>query len=112
MNAFASIVTLPNKITPSEIFALELTSAFVEMCDDKDVQRLTFDSYLYKRVVTMNPWQQLKLTFLTIGAVFRGNALAPAHYVPVASAVRTEEEANLMLTTGAIKGGIKTTKVC
>ena len=86
--------------------------AFVEMCDDKDVQRLTFDSYLYKRVVTMNPWQQLKLTFLTIGAVFRGNALAPAHYVPVASAVRTEEEANLMLTTGAIKGGIKTTKVC
>jgi geranylgeranyl diphosphate/geranylgeranyl-bacteriochlorophyllide a reductase len=23
--------------------------AFVEMCDDKDVQRLTFDSYLYKR---------------------------------------------------------------
>lgn len=86
--------------------------AFVEMCDDKDVQRLTFDSYLYKRVVTMNPWQQLKLTFLTIGAVFRGNALAPAHYAPVASAVRTEEEANLMLTTGAIKGGIKTTKVC
>ena len=86
--------------------------AFVEMCDDKDVQRLTFDSYLYKRVVTMNPWQQLKLTFLTIGAVFRGNALAPSHYVPVASAVRTEEEANLMLTTGAIKGGIKTTKVC
>jgi geranylgeranyl reductase len=86
--------------------------AFVEMCDDKDVQRLTFDSYLYKRVVTMNPWQQLKLTFLTIGAVFRGNALAPAHYFPVASAVRTEEEANLMLSTGAIKGGIKTTKVC
>jgi geranylgeranyl reductase len=86
--------------------------AFVEMCDDKDVQRLTFDSYLYKRVVTMNPWQQLKLTFLTIGAVFRGNALAPAHYSPVASAVRTEEEANLMLSTGAIKGGIKTTKVC
>ena len=25
--------------------------AFVEMCDDKDVQKLTFDSYLYKRVV-------------------------------------------------------------
>ncbi|NBO27734.1 MAG: geranylgeranyl reductase [Synechococcaceae bacterium WBA_2_066] len=81
--------------------------AFVEMCDDKDVQRLTFDSYLYKRVVTMNPWQQLKLTFLTIGAVLRGNALAPNIYLPVDSAVRTDLEATEMLRTGAIKGGIK-----
>ena len=32
------------------------------MCDDRDVQKLTFDSYLYKRVVMMNPWQQIKLT--------------------------------------------------
>ena len=64
--------------------------AFVEMCDDKDVQRLTFDSYLYKRVVAMNPWQQLKLTVLTIGAVLRGNALAPGSYDAVPSAVRTE----------------------
>jgi geranylgeranyl reductase len=81
--------------------------AFVEMCDDKDVQRLTFDSYLYKRVVMMNPWQQLKLTFLTIGAVLRGNALAPNIYLPVDSAVRTDLEATEMLRTGAIKGGIK-----
>jgi geranylgeranyl reductase len=66
--------------------------AFVEMCDDKDVQRLTFDSYLYKRVVIMNPWQQLKLTFLTLGSILRGNALAPQAYKPVDSAVRTEEE--------------------
>ena len=77
------------------------------MCDDKDVQRLTFDSYLYKRVVMMNPWQQLKLTFLTIGAVLRGNALAPNIYLPVDSAVRTDLEATEMLRTGAIKGGIK-----
>ncbi|MFM8974714.1 MAG: geranylgeranyl reductase, partial [Vulcanococcus sp.] len=49
--------------------------AFVEMCDDKDVQRLTFDSYLYKRVVAMNPWQQLKLTFKTLASVLRGQAL-------------------------------------
>ena len=81
--------------------------AFVEMCDDKDVQRLTFDSYLYKRVVMMNPWQQLKLTFLTLGSVLRGNALAPASYQPVPSAVRSEDEATAMLDTGAIKGGIK-----
>ena len=39
--------------------------AFVEMCGDMDVQRLTFDSYLYKTVVAMKPLQQLKLTFLT-----------------------------------------------
>jgi geranylgeranyl reductase len=71
--------------------------AFVEMCDDLDVQRLTFDSYLYKRVVTMNPWQQLKLTFRTLASVLRGQALAPSGYRPVASAVRTEAEvAHLM----------------
>ena len=80
--------------------------AFVEMCDDKDVQRLTFDSYLYKRVVAMNPWQQLKLTVLTLGAVLRGNALAPAGYQPVPSAVRSPEEAEALLATGAIRGGI------
>jgi geranylgeranyl reductase len=56
--------------------------AFVEMCDDKDVQRLTFDSYLYKRVVAMNPWQQIKLTLLTLGSVLRGQALAPSSYGP------------------------------
>ncbi|MCX5955443.1 MAG: geranylgeranyl reductase [Cyanobacteria bacterium] len=81
--------------------------AFVEMCDDKDVQRLTFDSYLYKRVVAMNPWQQLKLTFLTLTAVLRGQALAPSSYSPVASAVRSPEEVEAMEAVSAIKGGIR-----
>ena len=81
--------------------------AFVEMCDDQDVQRLTFDSYLYKRVVAMNPWQQLKLTFLTLGAVLRGQALAPAGYRPVPSAVRSEEEMKSLEGSRAIKGGIR-----
>ena len=81
--------------------------AFVEMCDDKDVQRLTFDSYLYKRVVMMNPWQQLKLTLLTLGSVLRGNALAPQGYKPVSSAVREDAEVNAMLAVSSIKGGIK-----
>jgi geranylgeranyl reductase len=81
--------------------------AFVEMCDDKDVQKLTFDSYLYKRVVAMNPWQQLKLTLLTLGAVLRGNALAPASYRPVDSTVRADDEVNAMLAVSAIKGGIR-----
>ena len=51
--------------------------AFVEMCDDRDVQKLTFDSYLYKTVVPANPWVQLKITAKTIGSLLRGNALAP-----------------------------------
>merc|ERR1711898_90422 len=54
--------------------------AFVEMCDDMDVQRLTFDSYLYKRVVAMKPLQQIKLTMLTLGSILRGKALAPLNY--------------------------------
>lgn len=84
--------------------------AFVEMCDDKDVQKLTFDSYLYKRVVVMNPWQQLKLTLLTLGSVLRGHALAPQGYRPVPSAVRSEAVAEEMLAAGSIRGGINASK--
>lgn len=51
--------------------------AFVEMCSDLDVQRLTFDSYLYKTVVPANPITQLKITAKTIASLIRGNALAP-----------------------------------
>jgi len=81
--------------------------AFVEMCDDKDVQRLTFDSYLYKRVVPVNPWQTLKLTMLTFGAYLRGQAFAPSGYRPVPSAVRSEQEVRAMQAVSAIKGGIR-----
>jgi len=51
--------------------------AFVEMCADMDVQKLTFDSYLYKTVVPANPLTQLKITAKTIGSLLRGSALAP-----------------------------------
>ncbi|ERN42324.1 geranylgeranyl reductase [Rubidibacter lacunae KORDI 51-2] len=51
--------------------------AFVEMCSDKDVQRLTFDSYLYKTVVPANPLVQMKITAKTFGSLLRGHALAP-----------------------------------
>ena len=81
--------------------------AFVEMCDDMDVQRLTFDSYLYKKVVAMKPLQQLKITFLTLGSILRGKALAPIEYKPVKSMVRKEEEVEKMLKNFSIKGGIK-----
>ncbi len=84
--------------------------AFVEMCSDMDVQRLTFDSYLYKTVVAMKPLQQLKLTLLTIGSVLRGWALAPGTYKPVPSAVRDDNEVNKMLAVSTIKGGIKSSK--
>ncbi len=57
--------------------------AFVEMCEDVDVQKLTFDSYLYKRVVMANPLVQLKITAKTIGSLIRGNALAPSAPKPV-----------------------------
>jgi geranylgeranyl diphosphate/geranylgeranyl-bacteriochlorophyllide a reductase len=57
--------------------------AFVEMCGDIDVQKLTFDSYLYKTVVPANPFTQLKITAKTIGSLLRGNALAPAKAKPV-----------------------------
>jgi geranylgeranyl diphosphate/geranylgeranyl-bacteriochlorophyllide a reductase len=57
--------------------------AFVEMCDDIDVQKLTFDSYLYKTVVPANPLTQLKITAKTIASLLRGNALAPAAPKPV-----------------------------
>jgi geranylgeranyl reductase len=51
--------------------------AFVEMCGDMDVQKLTFDSYLYKTVVPANPITQLKITAKTLASLLRGNALAP-----------------------------------
>jgi geranylgeranyl diphosphate/geranylgeranyl-bacteriochlorophyllide a reductase len=51
--------------------------AFVEMCSDIDVQKLTFDSYLYKIVTPANPLTQLKITAKTLASLIRGNALAP-----------------------------------
>ncbi|CAM9633880.1 unnamed protein product [Chrysoparadoxa australica] len=52
--------------------------AFVEMCESEYVQKVTFDSYLYKKVQGGNPVDDIKLLFGTIGSLFRGNALAPA----------------------------------
>ncbi|KAE8816700.1 Geranylgeranyl diphosphate reductase, chloroplastic [Hordeum vulgare] len=49
--------------------------AFVEMCADDYVQRMTFDSYLYKRVVPGNPIEDIKLAVNTIGSLVRAIAL-------------------------------------
>eukprot|EP00879_Flechtneria_rotunda_P001453 GHRR01001607.1.p1 GENE.GHRR01001607.1~~GHRR01001607.1.p1 ORF type:complete len:533 (+),score=160.18 GHRR01001607.1:133-1599(+) len=49
--------------------------AFVEMCEDSYVQKMTFDSYLYKTVVPGNPLDDAKLLFNTVASVVRANAL-------------------------------------
>nr|TKS16118.1 geranylgeranyl diphosphate reductase, chloroplastic [Populus alba] len=49
--------------------------AFVEKCADEYVQKMTFDSYLYKRVAPGNPLEDLKLAVNTIGSLVRANAL-------------------------------------
>ena len=49
--------------------------AFVEMCKDEYVQKMTFDSYLYKTVVPGNPLDDAKLAVNTIASLFRANAL-------------------------------------
>nr|ACV41179.1 geranyl geranyl reductase [Posidonia oceanica] len=49
--------------------------AFVEMCADEYVQKMTFNSYLYKKVVPGNPVDDIKLAFNTIGSLVRANAM-------------------------------------
>ncbi|CAB1113060.1 unnamed protein product [Ectocarpus sp. CCAP 1310/34] len=51
--------------------------AFVELCESEYVQKVTFDSYLYKKVQGNNPVEDLKLLFGTFGSLMRGQALAP-----------------------------------
>jgi len=46
--------------------------AFVELCNSKYVQKVTFDSYLYKRVQGNNPLDDLKLLGETVGCLIRG----------------------------------------
>lgn len=50
--------------------------AFVELCKSEYVQRVTFNSYLYKKVQGNNPYEDVKLLFETIGSLFRGNAMS------------------------------------
>lgn len=49
--------------------------AFVEMCESEYVQKMTFDSYLFKTVVPGNPLDDVKLLVQTVGSLLRGNAL-------------------------------------
>merc|ERR1712046_95106 len=49
--------------------------AFVELCESDYVQRVTFNSYFYKKVQGNNPLEDVKLLFQTIGSLFRGQAI-------------------------------------
>jgi len=50
--------------------------AFVDLCNSKYVQQVTFDSYLYKRVQGNNPLDDIKLLGETIGCLIKGYANA------------------------------------
>jgi len=52
--------------------------AFVELCEDSYVQKMTFDSYLYKTVVPGNPLDDFKLLVRTVSSLVRANALRSA----------------------------------
>ncbi|RCV24027.1 hypothetical protein SETIT_5G052000v2 [Setaria italica] len=45
--------------------------ALVEMCADEYVQRRTFESYLYKRMVPGEPWGDLRLLWRTVASMVR-----------------------------------------
>lgn len=51
--------------------------AFVELCSSEYVQRVTFDSYLYKKVQGNSPIKDIQLLLQTFASLIRGQALAP-----------------------------------
>jgi geranylgeranyl reductase len=57
-------------------FSNSAREAFVELCNSEYVQRVTFNSYLYKKVQGNNPFEDVKLLFQTIGSLIRGQAFA------------------------------------
>lgn len=59
--------------------------AFVELCADEYVQKMTFDSYLYKTVVPGNPLDDVKLLGTTVASLLRANAMKTVK-APVAAA--------------------------
>merc|ERR1711904_264376 len=69
--------------------------AFVAMCDSRDVQKVTFDSYLYKTVTPVGPLQTIRLTFGTLKEVLFPRDPAPP--VPVPSTTRSDQEVSQMI---------------
>jgi geranylgeranyl reductase len=66
--------------------------AFVEMCESDYVQKMTFDSYLYKTVVPGTPLEDVKLLVGTVGSLLRGNALRSGKGINVSFGSKSNEE--------------------
>ncbi|KAG5627621.1 hypothetical protein H5410_012839 [Solanum commersonii] len=45
--------------------------ALVELCGDEYVQRMTFDSYFYKKLASGNRWEDAKIAINTISSLVR-----------------------------------------
>jgi geranylgeranyl reductase len=45
--------------------------ALVELCGDEYVQRMTFESYLYKRLADGDRWKDAKMVWNTVGSLIR-----------------------------------------
>ncbi|XP_022153831.1 geranylgeranyl diphosphate reductase, chloroplastic-like [Momordica charantia] len=45
--------------------------ALVEMCGNEYVQRMTFESYLYKRLAEGSRWEDAKLMWNTVGSLIK-----------------------------------------
>lgn len=50
--------------------------ALVELCSDEYVQRMTFDSYLYKSLVRGDGFEDVKLALKTVGSLMRSKIVA------------------------------------
>lgn len=70
--------------------------AFVEMCESDYVQKMTFDSYLYKTVVPGNPIDDVKLLVGTVGSLLRGNAMRSGKGINVSFGSKSNEEKVMM----------------
>ena len=70
--------------------------AFVEMCESDYVQKMTFDSYLYKTVVPGTPLEDVKLLVGTVGSLLRGNALRSGKGINVSFGSKSNDEKVMM----------------
>lgn len=64
----------------------------MELCEDSYVQKMTFDSYLYKTVVPGNPIDDFKLLVRTVGSLVRANALRTGEGLSVTFGSKSNEE--------------------
>merc|ERR1719432_83748 len=51
--------------------------SFVELCEEEYVQKVTFDSYLYKKVQGNDPIGDVKLLGKTLGSLYKNNTTQP-----------------------------------